>query len=531
VVFEERPSSDSGSFDLIRTNDDVTLRRMAEGLAALESLEGRQASHLGILLGHGEAKPTRPGQLTLLDEALNDDQRKAVEHGVFAEDLALIHGPPGTGKTRVLVEVVRQCLERGERVLCLTASNAAVDHLAISLLDKDPSLPLARAGHPARVHSALEAHTFAGLTDAHELRRLARRLFDEAHELLRGARRRSDRGRDAWQREREARVEAGRLFADARRLERQAVEEVARKARVLCGTLTGFARELPEDTRFDVLVVDEASQAITPALLLGLPRAGRLVLAGDHRQLPPTVLSLEASKKGLSRTAFDEWMARDEEGSVSHMLTVQHRMHASLMTFPSTRFYEERLVAHEAVASHSLEDLEVADGEGVLLLERPLDIVDTAGAGHEERHAESSESRDNPGEAALVERLVRALAEGGLSPEKIGVITPYSAQAGLLGAQLADLMEQGLEVDSVDGFQGREKEAIFFSAVRSNALSAVGFLADVRRLNVAITRARRKLIVVADSATLSTDETWSAFFDHAIQSAGYRSCFELPESP
>jgi superfamily I DNA and/or RNA helicase len=530
VVFDETPSNvETRGIDLLRSDDDVTLRRLRDGLDRAARTEGSAAKLIETVLGHRAPRAVRPGAYQPLDDQLNDDQQRASTLGVFAEDLALVHGPPGTGKTRVLVDVVRQCVERGERVLCLTASNAAVDNLALGLIRAAPDLRLARAGHPARVHPALEERTLMGLTQQHELRKLARNLFDEAHELLRTARRRSDRGREAWRREREARVEAGRLFADARRLERQAVDDVLEKTRVLCGTLTGYESELPDDVRFDVLIVDEASQALTPALLLGVQRAGRVVLAGDHRQLPPTVISKGAARGGLPVTAFDELMAHEQADGFAHMLTVQHRMHEDLMAFPSDRFYESRLRAHEAVAAHTLADLDVGASDD-LRPERAFEVIDTAGAGHEERSHEGTESRENPGEAELVERLVRAAIVGGLSPEHIGVVTPYAAQSALIATTLHELVEEGLEVDSVDGFQGREKELILVSAVRSNTLGEVGFVSDVRRLNVAITRARRKLVVIGDSATLSSDETWRAFFQHAMDTGVYRSCFELVES-
>ncbi len=533
VVFEDAAAvGDRSTLDLLRGEDEITLRRMEGGLDRCRGLEGAALRLLEVILGHSAPRPPRVGAFEPLDQALNEDQRRAAELAIFAEDVALVHGPPGTGKTRVLVEVVRQCYARGERVLCLAASNAAVDNLAVLLLEADPKLPLARAGHPARVHAQLEEHTLAGLTNAHELRVLAKKLIDEAHGVLRGARRRSDTGREAWQREREARVEAGRLFADARRLERQATFDVIGKTRVLCGTLTGYENELPADARFDVLVVDEASQALTPALLLGLPRVGRLVLAGDHRQLPPTVLSLEAAKLGFGVTIFDELMTADggpfpvETAACRHMLTVQHRMHERLMAFPSARFYDGALVAHDAVAQHSLEDLDVSASQWTLT-ERPLDVIDTAGASLEERQAEGSSSRDNPGEGELVAKVVRGLTDAGLLPREIGVIAPYAAQVGLLSSELSTFVDEGLEVDTVDGFQGREKQAIVVSCVRSNANGEVGFVSDPRRMNVAITRAKRKLYVIGDSATLSSDALWAAFFEHAIGADAYRSYFEL----
>jgi hypothetical protein len=538
--------------DLLRVEDEVTLRRLREGLDACRRVEGRQARLVEMVLGAAPPRATRiasgpPEDTTgstaenapraTVTDRLNADQRAAARHGELAEDVALVHGPPGTGKTHVLVEIIRRCVARGERVLAACASNAAVDHLAATLLDAPrpegaPATPLVRLGNPARAAPALEAHTLAALTDAHEHRRLARDLVDQAFALLRTARRRSSRGGDAYKQEREVRAEAGRLFADARRLERQAVADVFSRARVVCATLTGLHDDVLGDEIFDTLVVDEASQALTPALLLAVLRAKRVVLAGDHRQLPPTVLSDKAARQGLADTAFRALIDLDPAGGFSTMLTVQHRMHEALMAFPSERFYGGKLVAHADVGARTLFDAipsaEPDAADDLVLPTRPLDVIDTAGTGHEERRGEAGESRDNPGEVEIVARVVRGVIDRGVPPAELGVITPYAAQVGLLAATLVDLVDRGLEIDSVDGFQGREKDVIVFSGVRSNADGAVGFLADPRRLNVAITRARRKLVIVGDSAMLSTDETWRALFDHAIAAGAYRSAFELP---
>jgi predicted DNA helicase len=533
IVFDssDQVADTDESIDVLVAFDEVTLRRMREGLDECARAENRTARLVELVLGATAPRPTRMSEQVKqldIDPSLHEDQRIAAVHGIFAEDVALIHGPPGTGKTRVVVEVIRECVARGERVLALTASNAAIDHLALSLLAADPALPLARLGQPARVHPALEQHTLVALTEAHERRQMAKDLVEQAFQLLRQARRRSSRGRDAWQKEREARVQAGKLFADARRLERQAAADVLERTRILCGTLTGLRDDVMGDEPFDVLVVDEASQALTPALLLGVLRAKRVVLAGDHKQLPPTVISPKAARDGLADTAFSKLASADKDGKHSRMLTVQHRMHEALMAFPSARFYDGKLVAHASVAAHTLADLHVRDG--IAMPERVLDVIDTAGTGFEEQSPEGGESKENPGEAQLVARVVKDLVEHGLPPSSIGVITPYAGQVARLSAELSSLVDDGLEIDSVDGFQGREKEAIVLCAVRSNTEGVVGFLADERRLNVAITRAKRKLVVVGDSATLSADERWRALFDHAISTGGYRSAFELPES-
>ena len=202
------------------------------------------------------------------------------------------------------------------------------------------------------------------------------------------------------------------------------------------------------------------------------------------------------------------------------MLTVQHRMPEILMGFPSNRFYEDKLKAHETVKSNNLSDLGI---EG----HRSLELIDTSGAGLDESRQEEHSSIENQGQADLAIKQVRALLDAGLKPEQIGVIAPYSAQVVLISNALSDLVELGLEVDSVDGFQGREKEVIVFDAVRNNSNAEIGFLADERRLNVALTRAKKKLYLIADAATLSSNSTWSAFFDYAMECGAYRSYFEL----
>jgi ATP-dependent RNA/DNA helicase IGHMBP2 len=530
VIFDEPPEIDrDGRVDLILQSDTVTIARLRQGLDRATRAEGPSARLIEILLGVRAPRPISDQELAFFDGSLNDDQREAARRAVLTDDIALVHGPFGTGKTTVLVEVVRQAVDRGERVLCLTASNAAVDHLAISLLERDPDLALTRTGNPARAHDRLEEHTLAAKIAAHPRRKVAKDVLDEAMESLRRAERRSSRGQGAWRERSEARREARALFQEARRLEREAAKDVLERATIIAGTLTGYESELPPDLRFDRLIVDEASQALTPAILLGALRADRAVLGGDHRQLPPTVISPRAHKEGLSRTVFETLMEGPHASEIGHMLTVQHRMHERLMRFPSEQFYDGRLVAHPDAASRSLADLGVREGS-LSLPERPLDVIDTAGAGMEERADEESASRDNPGHSSIATRVVLSLIRSGLTPEKIGVITPYAAQVALLHEQLSEWTPLGVEIDTVDGFQGREKEAIVFDAVRSNAGGELGFLADHRRLNVAITRARRKLVIIADSATLATDRIWGALFDAAIEAGAHRSSFELPDS-
>ena len=521
IVFDESLGSDVQKVDLELAPDLVTLQRLKDALASAEQSRGRTARLVNLILGCEAPKPTRLNHFEVLDEQLNDDQREAVRHGIGAPDVALIHGPPGTGKTRTLVEVIRQCVARGEKVLCLAASNAATDNLAKMLLTASPNLPLVRLGHPARTHEVLEEYTLSGLTEKHPQRILAKGLVRDALTLLKS--KSSERGRPTREQREERkqrRLEARRIFDDVRKLERQATETIMSQAKVVCGTLTGFLREVGEDAKFDLLVIDEASQALTPALLPGILRCQRIVLAGDHRQLPPTVISAQAQRGGLSTTAFDVLMGDERFSECRHMLTVQHRMAPELMAFPSAEFYHGKLSADESVSNRRVE-------LSSYRIDMPLKLVDTAGAGLDENREDENSSIENQGHADLVIRYLRELTEQGVSPSQIAVITPYSAQVQRISHQAGSWIESGLEIDSVDGFQGREKDVIIFDAVQSNADGEVGFLADHRRLNVALTRAKHQLIVIADAATLATDAVWSRFFDFAMTNNGYVSYFEL----
>eukprot|EP00850_Spirogloea_muscicola_P020804 SM000227S07450 [mRNA] locus=s227:100119:105650:+ [translate_table: standard] len=612
-AFGQSNHGSSGSADILLVPDSVTFDRMRSALDALERGPVGMSHLLEVLLG---CQPPRPGAWSLLqpqpgacstdkflDSQLNEDQRNAVRlctgrNGSVA--VAVVHGPFGTGKTRTLVEVVRQRAASGERVLVCAASNAAVDNLAVALLAADPTLALVRTGAPERVSPALSTHTFECLQLREEAAQLAAALRKDAFAAV-TASGKWTRAADGGLRRKEARREANSLFRDARRLEAAAAVTVLRNTKVLLGTLTGFAGPLHDTGRltrageqakelcsFDCAIIDEASQAITPAILLVLPFL-RYSRAKGHAAATPTLLGLpkgaDSHKSGgLSATLFEELMARDGgrlgaqpigcrdenegariiasaldsqtrnvhvngecAGRFSAMLRQQCRMPAELMAFPSAAFYSGAL---RADSSTRVLAPPASRGSARWLRDSCwLEVIDTAGAGMEEEKVQAfdagrklhqapskldSSSTSNAGQAMLTAGAVRELlTDCCLAASEVGVITPYSAQVMVLQAVLAEEVLLGLEVDSVDGFQGCEKEAIVLDCVRSNADGSVGFLADRRRLNVAITRARRKLIVVGDSSTLTSDPLWSTFFEWcmALQQGGnvvYRSYFELP---
>lgn len=512
---------EDGPFNLDRDDPQATFERGARALERCRSAPpASDAARLRAVL-FGE-RPPRFGPepaVAAHDPDLNAPQVAAVARALAAEDLALIHGPPGTGKTRTLVEVVRQAVARGQRVLATAASNAAVDTLAERLVRA--GLDVVRAGHPARVAPALEAHTLDALLQETEAWALARRWKAEAAELRRQTVKRKSRGRVDRDDARDAFREARALMRDARKALEGAQAALLRRAQVVCATAAGADAALLGDEVFDLVVLDEATQATDPIALVPLLRARRAVLAGDPCQLAPTVIDREAERGGLGRTFFER-LREGHAGDALRLLVVQHRMHAAIMAFPSRMHYDERLVASPEVVGHLLEDLGAAPDP---LREGALVFIDAAGTGWEERRQADDPSTSNPGLAARVALEVRRLLSRGVAAADVALITPYEAQARLHREALAAEVAAGLEVGTVDGFQGREKEAVVVDLVRSNDEGAVGFLADVRRMNVALTRARRFLLVCGDSATLGQHPYYAAFLEAVNELGAYVSAW------
>jgi hypothetical protein len=530
---------DEATWRLDLSPDEVSRLRQQDALRRASAADGDRLAELkAVLLGErapefaDDPSPTPPrdgegqGESPLLSQGrglgvrspLNPPQLDAIRFALSAKDVAVIHGPPGTGKTTTVAELIRQAVARGDKVLACAASNHAVDNLLEKLLALGER-PV-RLGHPARVVPELRERALDILAEKHPDARQARKIAKEAFALFRQA--------DKWTRakpqpgEKAAlRKEARDLLGEARKLEALAVERILDDARIVCATLTGLDSELLGRRRFDLAVLDEACQSTEPASWLPLLRANRVILAGDHCQLPPTVVSPEAAEKGLSVSLMERLVALHGP-AVSRLLTVQYRMHAAIMGFSSAEFYGDELIADESVIGHRLCDLPgVAAGP---LTESPVQFIDTAGASYDEDLEEDTESRLNRQEAALAARKVRELLEAGLSPQQVAVIAPYRAQVRLLRDLLRDV--DGLEIDSVDGFQGREKEAVVISLVRSNPEGDIGFLADTRRTNVALTRARRKLIVIGDSATLANDPFYQRMLTHFESIGAYSSVWE-----
>jgi superfamily I DNA and/or RNA helicase len=500
------------------SSDEIAFRHQRAALERARAARGDRLADLrGVLLNEGPPAFGAEPDYTPLDGSLNASQQEAVRFALAAQDVALIHGPPGTGKTTTVVELIRQAVRRGNKVLACAPSNLGVDNLLERLVAAGERV--VRLGHPARVLPELRAHTLDLLVEEHADSRLARKFSKEALALFRKARK-FTRARPEPGAHRDMRQEARDLLADARRLEAQAVESILEGAAVVGATTTALDSEVLGRRSFDLVVIDEACQSTEPGCWIPLLRGRRLVLAGDHCQLPPTVVSQEAAEQGLGISLMER-LAATYGTAVTRRLKVQYRMHEAIMTFASLEFYDAELEADESVRNHRLCDLPGVRASA--LTEMPVHFIDTAGAGYEEERELDGESRFNPQEGDLVCRKVRDLLDAGVAARDVAVIAPYSAQVRWLREHLP-LAE--LEIDSVDGFQGREKQAVVLSLVRSNAESEIGFLADVRRMNVALTRARRKVLVIGDSATLGIHPCYQRLFSYFESVAAYHSVWE-----
>lgn len=515
------PQADRPTYRVALSSDEVGRQRQLAAMdQAARAERGRLAQLRDCLLGLRPPRFASQPPVAFLDATLDRSQREAVRHALAAEDVALIHGPPGTGKTTAVVELIRQAIRRGEKVLACAPSHLAVDNLLQRLLAAGEEA--IRIGHPVRVSPDLQAHTLDLLVDAHPDLAIARRLLKQADQL-RDRASRYTRAQPPPGMRQQLRSEARDLVAEARQLQSQIAGHLLDRATVICSTLTGLDPQILGNRQFDLLVIDEAAQAIEPACWIGLVRARRAVLAGDFWQLPPTILSPHAARQGLSISLMER-LARQAPPDIRCQLRRQYRMHARIMGFSSAEFYEETLEADPTVEGHLLRDLPgVADQP---LTAAPLMFFDTAGASWDEHREPDGESLFNPEEAGWVVRQVARLRAAGVASHQIAVITPYAAQVRLLRQQ-ADLQE--IEIDTVDGFQGREKEAVLVSLVRSNPRGEIGFLEDTRRMNVALTRARRHLGVVGDSATVCHHAFYRRLVEYCERHAAYRTIWEENE--
>jgi ATP-dependent RNA/DNA helicase IGHMBP2 len=505
--------------------DEMSYREMEFALKEVMNAEGNRIATLReILLGSEKTSSGSRRQLRHVDARLNASQIEALEKIVSAEEVGFIHGPPGTGKTTTLVQAIIQVLAEEKQVLVCAPSNAAVDLLTDKLSEQ--GISVLRIGHPARVTEQSLSKTLDAKIADHpsykELRALRKKMEQLKSTALKYKR---NFGYHERQERKLLLQESKALRADADLLEFYIVNDLLQTTQAICCTLVGSSHPVLRGKKFQTAFIDEAAQALEPACWIPVLRAHRVIFAGDHQQLPPTIKSNEAAKLGLAVTLFEKGIERHPERSA--MLKVQYRMHEDIMRFSSSYFYKGDLIAHESVK-----------GELLMHDEPPLEFIDTAGCGYNEQQDPETLSRYNEEEARLLVSQVESLAHHvGMDNWMgqrltLGIITPYRAQVDHLnklaeGSEILETLKQFVTINTVDAFQGQERDIIAISFVRSNDKSEVGFLGDIRRTNVAMTRARKKLIMIGDSATLGSHSFYLELLDEVQQRGFYKSAFEL----
>ena len=502
---------DDGKLGVNLMFDSKTYDEMFRALNVLINLEkGRSKDLRDIILGNKNPEFAKsPNVHSVL---LNDSQNEALNSIIAADDVAIVHGPPGTGKTTTLVESIKFLVADGKKVMVTAPSNAAVDHLTRSIANAGVSI--VRIGNLAKVEEDTTAHTLDVLLSQDRDFKQIRELKKRASEMRKmGAKYRRSFGREEAEQRKLLFQEAKNLNKEARELESYIVNKLIDQAQVIACTLIGSTHEYIRSKIFDVVVIDEAGQALEPACWVAILKAEKVVMAGDPFQLPPTVKSHEAERKGLTKTLLEKTIERLPQIS---LLKTQYRMHKDIMSFSNLKFYNNALEAHESVAMR-----------GIGGLFPSVEFIDTAGCGYAEQESEENSSRSNPEEAHLLMRHFNQLKLDLSDRSSVGVISPYRGQIDILSELFND--EKMVTVNTIDSFQGQERDVIYLSLVRSNDRSEIGFLKDYRRMNVAMTRARMKLVVIGDSATLGNDSFYSDFLDFAEKLGAYRTAWEFME--
>ena len=498
--------------------DETSFAAMREALDDVASAKGSRLAELRDVLCGFVAPGFRELQ-PMMFPWLNASQQRAVNKTLCCRDVMVVHGPPGTGKTTTLVEAVYETLRREPQVMVCAQSNAAVDWICGKLIDR--GVPVLRVGNPARVDDKVLSATYERQFEAHPDYPELWGVRKAIREVAAGRRRMS-------------RADASALSNRLHNLRRRAVElevkiqvEIFESARVVASTLVGSDNAVLKGRRFTTLYIDEAGQALEAACWIAIRKADRVIFAGDHCQLPPTVKSVEAERAGLSRSLMESVV--DKCRSAVELLTVQYRMNEAIMRFSSDWFYGGRLQAAEEVKCR-----------GILDFDSPVEWLDTSEMDFSEKYVSATGGRVNPDEGEFMldslEAYIKRIGEKRVEDENLdfAVISPYKAQVSWLrrNAKKRNILRRlkgKIAINTIDGFQGQERDVVFISLVRSNDDGKIGFLSDLRRMNVAMTRARMKLVIIGSAGTLTRHPFYEKLFLSQKKENGVKKVSEISD--
>lgn len=503
-----------GDIAVLKTNDflgvqlyfdETTYQLMFSALRSVQMAKGDRTAYLRDLLLSRQTAEFRT--LTPMSFPwLNESQEGAVNKVLCAREVAIVHGPPGTGKTTTLVEAICETLNRENQILVCAQSNMAVDWISEQLSDRGVSV--LRIGNPTRVTDKMLGYTYERRFESHPL----------YHDLwsVRQAIRNLQQSKNNGNRK-EIRAKIANLRDRGTNLELTIRHDLFDQCRIVACTLTGAAHRLLEGIRFQSLFIDEAAQALEASCWIAIQKADRVIFAGDHCQLPPTIKCVEAANKGLAETLMEQ-VSMNKPECVS-FLNLQYRMHETIVKFPSEWFYGGELKTSPTVKHRN-----------ILEFDAPLVWLDTQGLGFEEEITNDQSGRYNEGEADFIveqlEKYIEKLGTQRVKNERIdfGLISPYKSQVQRLRKKVKfspalKPVRSAITINTIDGFQGQERDVILISLVRANDDGNIGFLRELRRMNVAITRAKMKLIIVGDSETLTRHAFYRKLYNH-VQNEG-----------
>lgn len=503
--------------------DDNSYDEMQSALKSANELAEKPEGNLVRVL-MGEKQPTFNENLhKIIFPKLNDSQNQAVDKILSANELAIIHGPPGTGKTTTLVKAIKALIKQdNQKILVVAPSNTAVDLLSEKLHEE--GLNVLRVGNPARVTERLMALTLDAKMTDHPMIKNAKTLKKQANEYKNMAHKyKKNFGKSERDQRKALFDEAHKIMNEVANTEQYIIDDLVSKAQVITATLVGSNHYTVRNVKFFTVIIDEAGQGLEPACWIPILKAQKVVLAGDHCQLSPTIKSNEAAKAGLSKTLLEKCVVLHPEAVT--LLEEQYRMNEQIMAHSSKIFYQNKLKAHHSVAKHLL-----------FPADSPLAFVDTAGCSFDEKLEGTSST--NPDEAAFlvkhlsgfVEELKKKFSTDNFP--SIAIVSPYKQQITILKEQIEhtpELQEVSvhISVNTIDSFQGQERDIVYISLTRSNAEGAIGFLSDIRRMNVAMTRARKKLVVIGDSGTLASLGFYEEFINYTQEIGAYQSAWEF----